>query len=252
MAKLHELLAVDGNLKGQALKTRAELMNTMAKKRHLFEEKLVTFTSNFEGAVAETEAQSSIQTSVYEEVRWLGGHFSKAIDVAYAIDVANTEAKADVILEDDTVLIKGVPATALLQLEKRVKETLEFIKVVPTLDPAKGFEADTTRARGTYKARPVNKVRTQKQEDFVVTVQPTKEHPAQVEKTTKDVKTGTIQELEWSSLIHPVLKAELIDRGEVVLRALTRARSRANEQVIDQATHKIGQVIWNSIFQPLA
>src|SRR5579859_948462 len=100
MAKLHQLLATDASLKGQAQKCRLELQATLEKKRHLFEEKRVTFTPNQENLPAVTEAQSDIQTSVKQEVEWLNAILIKAFDAAYAIDIANTQAKADVVLAD--------------------------------------------------------------------------------------------------------------------------------------------------------
>ena len=48
MTKLHELLAVQGNLSGQATKKRTDLTATFEKKRHLFEETRKTFTPNEE------------------------------------------------------------------------------------------------------------------------------------------------------------------------------------------------------------
>ena len=252
MSKLHELLAVDANLKGQAQKCRTELQSTLEKKRHLFAQKLVTFTPLAEGAPAETREQSDIQTTVKKEVEWLSNIIKKAVDASYAIDVANTTAKADVVLEDGTTLLKDVPATALLQLEKRVKEVSEFIHTIPTLDPAKGFEPDTSREAGIYKAREVLKSSTQKIQEPLTLSPATKEHPAQVQLVTKDVKVGTIQELEWSSLITPALKADLLERSEALFRAITQARSRANDIEVDAKSHKIGKVLLGYVFTPLA
>lgn len=251
-SKLHELLAVDANLKGQATKCRTELQGTLEKKRHLFQEKLVTFTSDAEGGKTETREQSDIQTSVRKEVAWLSGIITKSIDASYAIDIANTLAKADIVTEDGVTVAKDVPATALLQLEKRIKEVLEFTKLIPTLDPAKGFQLDATREAGIYKAREVNKASTQKQEEFVTVSPATKEHPAQVVKVTKDVKIGNILEQEWSALVTPIDKADILERGESLLRAITQARSRANSQEIDVATHKIGGSLLEFIFKRLA
>jgi hypothetical protein len=59
MAKLHELLAVSGNLKGQADTTRKDLKNTFEKKRHLFEEEVVTFVPSEDGVPSVTEKQKS-------------------------------------------------------------------------------------------------------------------------------------------------------------------------------------------------
>jgi hypothetical protein len=251
MAKLHELLAVDSNLKGQAGKCRSDLTNTFEKKRHLFQEKLVRFSPLGEGKEPQTESQSSIQTTVRDEVLWLSNLLAKQVDCSFAIDIANTEAKGDIILDDGKKLATGIPTTALLQLEHRVKEVLEFAKQIPTLDPAKSFTPDEARPKGTYIAREVKKVRTQKIEEHVVVVQPTKEHPAQVVKQSRDVETGTIQELEWSSLVTPADKAKVLERAEQLLRAITQARSRANGQEIDPATHRIGKTLLDHVFQPL-
>jgi hypothetical protein len=136
MAKLHELLAVDSNLKVQADKTRTELRKTFEGKRHLFAEKKIVTTPLAEGGQQTTEIQSEIQTTVTKELEWFGGHMAKAIDVSYQIGVANQAAKADIVLEDGTVLLKDVPATVLLELEKRVKEMMDLIQAIPTLDPA--------------------------------------------------------------------------------------------------------------------
>lgn len=252
MAKLHELLAVDSNLKGQAAVCRNELRGTMTNKRHLFQEKLVTFHPVDEHKSAVTEAQSTIQTTVREEIAWMAGIQAKQIDAAFAIDVANTEAKGNIVLEDGTVIAQNVPTTALMQLEHRVKELLEFAKQIPTLDPAKGFELDPARPAGTYKARAVRKTRTQKVEEHVVVVQPTDKHPAQVVKESKDIVTGTIEELEWSSLITPAAKAKVLERGEDLLRAITKARMRANGQEIEPADHRIGKALLDFVFQPLS
>ena len=251
MAKLHQLLATDSSLKGQAQKCRTEMQVTLEKKRHLFEEKRVTFQSSAEGSAAVTEDQRDIQTTVRKEVSWLNAILAKAIDAAYAIDLANTMAKADVVLESGAILLKDVPATALLQLEKRVKEVQEFLRTIPTLDPAKGFTLDPNKEPGIYVGREVRKNRTSKEIVPLVLYAATDKHPAQVEKINKDIVTGTILEQEWSSLITPALKAELLERSEEMYRAIATARSKANDQEIDTKSNKIGEQLLDYIFQPL-
>ena len=252
MSKLHELLAVNANLNGQAQKCRIDLQGTMEKKRHLFQQKLSTFTPLAEGAPSETREQSDIQTTVHKEVEWLANIMQKALDAAYAIDLGNTQAKADIVLDGGQVLVKDVPATALLQLEKRVKEISEFVTAIPTLDPAKGFALDSNRERGIYKAREITKPSTQKIQEVLVLYPATKEHPAQCNLISKDVKVGTVLEQEWSALITPALKAELIERSEALYRAVTQARSRANDFEVDVKTNKIGKKLLDYVFEPLA
>lgn len=239
--KLHELLAVEGNLETQAAKCRTDLLATFEKKRHLFEEKRSTFTPLAEGAQVVTETQSDLQSTVKKELEWLQGHVVKALDASYQVADANMGAFADVVLEDETStkILTKIPATALLELEKRLTELGQLVGAIPTLDPAKGFTLDEQRPGGVYKAREVTKTRTKKAAKVIVKYEATPAHPAQTELVNEDVPVGTINELEWSGLITPGDKAELINRVEILARAVRRARSRANEAAVD-TSKKIG------------
>lgn len=251
MSKLHELLAVSSNMTLQVSKVLADLTGTFSNKAHLFTKKLVTFQPSTEGATPQIESQSDIQTTVVKEIDWVLGVVSKGIDLGYQIDTANTAAVADVVTEDGETLLKAVPATFLLQLEKRVKAVRDLFEKIPTLDPSKGFSQDPDFGVGVFKAREVNKNRTAKIEDFIVVVPATAEHPAQVAKVNKDVVTGRIQEQEWSSLITPALKSDLLNRADVLLRAIKKALARANETSIDAAGNKIGKNLLAWLVQPL-
>lgn len=248
MSKLHELLAVEGDLRTQAESTRSDLKNTFEKKGHHFTKKVVTFKSSTEGTPDKVESQLNLQTTVHKELAWIGEKISKAMDAGYQIDIANTHASADVTMEDGKILLKSVPAPSLLRLEHRIVEVRDLIHTIPTLDPAKGFEADPSQGVGIYKARDENKTRTNKIEEFVVIVQPTKEHPAQVAKVNKDVPVGDIFQQEWSSLITVSEKGDMLDRVENLLRAVKKARARANELDIDVKLNKIGETVLNFVF----
>lgn len=251
MSKLHELLAVEGNLANQATKTRTELMATFEKKRHLFEEKRVTYTPHAEGSKPTTEEQLDIQSSVGSEIEWISKILAKALDASHHIDIANTLAKADVVDEEQQTILKDVPATSLLQLEKRLQEVHALILSIPTLDPAKGFQPDVDRPAGTFKAREVTKTRTKKTARPMVLYEATKEHPAQVKEIVEDLPVGDILQQEWSSLITPATKSDLLERCDMLTRAVKRARAKANEQEIDVKNNKIGQKLLDYIFQPL-
>lgn len=247
MSHLHELLAVESSLENQATKVRGELLATFDKKRHLFSEKRVVYTPNTEGGQAQVETQSDLQSTVVKELAWIQPFLSKSLDASYQVAEANTSARADVILEDETVLLTAVPATALLELEKRMGEIQALIVGIPTLDPALGFQPDGSREAGVYQARPVTKRRTKKDKRVIVLYPATPEHPAQTQLIDEDTVTGTIQEQEWSGLITPARKADLLARVEMVSRAVRRARSRANEQAVD-TTKRIGSKILSHIF----
>lgn len=253
MSKLHELLAVEGNLENQAEKCRTELIGTtFANKRHHFTEKRVTFRSNTEGAAEITEEQSDIQTSVRAEIEWISAILAKAMDASHHIDLANTEARADVVTEDDEkTILKNVPSTSLLQLETTLQKVRLLAAAIPTLDPAKGFTQDPQRDPGVFKAREVTKARTKKTPRVMEMSPATKEHPAQVQLLQEDLPVGSILEQEWSSLITPVTKSEILERVDILLRAIKKARARANDLDVSVSENKIGKVLLDYIFKPL-
>ncbi len=248
MGKLHEILAVEGQLKGQAETARKDLRSTFEKKRHLFEEKRITVQGLGENSTSTVEAQSDIQTNVPDELTWISGIWSRALDISFSVAEANTKARADVILDDGTIIIKAVPATALLELEKRCGEMQELVSSIPTLDPAKGFVLDPDREGGIYKAREVRKTRTEKVFAPVVMAPATDKHPAQVKELFKDVPTATVIEQEWSGLVTPRIKGEMLERVEELRRAVKTARQRANEQVADESKVNIGETLFNYAF----
>ncbi len=251
MAKLHELLAVQENLTGQATKKRTELMATFEKKRHLFEETRKTFTPFGEQSIATVEEQKDLQSTIAKEIEWISQALAKAADVGYQVDLANAEAKADVVTEDDMVLLKDVPGTALLRLAHRITEWKDMIAVIPTLDPAKGFRPDPDRGNDVYKARDVNKQRTLKTKKLYIKYEATPQHPAQTELLDENVPVGTILEQEWSGLITPSKKAALLDRVEILSRAVAKALAKANEHAIDPKDKKIGADLLAFVFEPL-
>ncbi len=250
MPKLHELLAVEGDLRSQAESCRADLKNTFEKKSHHFSKKLSTYKPIAEGAESKVESQLELQTTVAKELAWIGEKIAKAVDAGHQVDVANTTASADVVLDDGTILLKKVPATSLLRLEHRIVEIRELIHAIGTLDPASGFEPDPTEGSGIFKAKEQHSIRGEKQFSFVVMVPPTDKHPAQVKELMLDKPVGTLIKQEWSSLITVAAKGDMLDRVENLLRAVKKARARANEMELDVKQNRIGSDVWKYVVGP--
>lgn len=248
MSKLHELLAVENDQRSQAESCRTDLKETFAKKVHHFTKKIVTFKSIKEGVEDKTESQLDLQTTVKKELTWIGEKLAKAMDLGHQIDVANLAAKADVVLENGKILLKSVPCTSLLRLEHRVVELRDLVHAIPTLDPAKGFTADPSQPVGVYKAQDKEGTRGEKVFEFVVMVPPTDKHPAQVKELMADRPIGTVLTQEWSSALTVVDKGDMLDRVEEVLRAVKKARARANEMDIDVSLNKIGDTLLKYVF----
>ena len=246
MSKLHEILAVESNLENQANKCRTDLLNTFEKRRVLFEEKKIVFTPSTEGEQETVESQLDIQSNIPKEITWISQHIAKALDASYQVAEANTRARADVELEDGAVVLRNVPATSLLELEKKLAEVHALVAAIPTLDPTKGFVKDESRSN-IYKAREVVKVRTRKGKRVIVLYNATTEHPAQTQLIDEDLPVGKLREQEWSGLITPAAKSEMLDRAEILIRAVRKARSRANDIEVD-STQKIGNTLLKYVF----
>lgn len=249
MPKLYELLAAEQSVKSQAEKVRTELAHTFEKKTHLFTEKVVTFTPFEEGAAAVTESQIDINTDVPKDLRWISEFLIRNIDTGYFVAEANTKARADVILEGAAApLISNVPVTALLALAKRCAELQAFVVTIPTLDPAKSFQPDAGKGAGIYKARDARTVRTKKIQRAMTIAKATDKHQEQAQLITEDVPVGELLTQEWSGLLTVAAKGLMLERIEILTRAVKKARARANEQELPKAAAPIGDALVNYVF----
>lgn len=246
--KLHELLAVRTSLEQQASTTVNGLAGTFEKKQHLFTGRVKIFTPFGENAVARTEDQLDIQTTVARELQWLKGHVVPRIDNILHIAEGNTKATGDILLDNGTIIATAVPASALLDYERLVDTMRIFALHIPTLDPAKGFAPAPDLGEGIYAARPVEKVRREKQKKLYTLAPATDKHAAQTQLLDEDVPTGSITESEWSSMITPAHKAAILARIEDLARAIKRARMRANATSVDTSRHA-GDAMFRHMFE---
>lgn len=254
MPKMHELIAVVEDLKSQATTVRTELMSTFGKKSHLFGKKIVTTTFLAEGVAAATDIQSDIQTTLSKEILSVSRHMAKSMDAGLQIDMGNLQAKADLIISEDgidKILMKNVPATYLLQLEKQVAHMRELAVTIPTLDPALGFEPDSDAGKGIWKAREVVKEKTKKVKKILTAAPATDKHPAQVQVYDADEVVGQIREQQWSALTTPAVKSEILANIDILQRAVKQARSRANSTEINVDQMKLGAELLKFVFKPL-
>lgn len=248
MAKVHELLAVNGSLKMQADKVRSELMHTFEKKTHLFTEKIVSYKPAGEGDIV-VESQLDLQSTVPRELVWISEFLAKSLDVSYQLAEANTRARADVVLDEgEPAMLSQIPATSLLELEKRCKELLDFVTKIPTLDPASGFAPDPSKGAGIFRARDDKRGRTKKVSKPMTLAKATDKHAEQVQLVTEDVIIGELTTMEWSGLLTTADKGDMLSRVEKLTRAVRKARSRANETNLDTTGMTIGTTLINYVF----
>ena len=146
-------------------------------------------------------------------------------DITAAIDMTNTVATADIVM-DGTTILTGVPVPHLLFLEKQLADLHTMLSKTPTLDPA--FRWNKNKDTGLYESEPALTVRTKKIKDHVVAVPPTDKHPAQVYFNEKDEPVGTWSTVRLSGAISDVDKRKLLARVVQLQAAVKQAREKAN------------------------
>jgi len=245
MAKLHELLAVEGDLEGtyKGILQETETQFTKHPDRYWGQnQRTELFDAN---APTEADDHKEMDDTVNDKLEYSTGHIVRYLDAVLQKEATNQTAKADLIV-DGEVLAKDVPATFLLGLETRLKHIRKIYESIPTLQPGIKWEMDETQGKNVYKmAFPEEKFRTKKIIKNHVKTEATKEHPSQVETYTEDEKVARVITDKWCGMITPAEKSELLGRFDVLLRAVKKARQTANgAEVIDT---KIGGSLFKYI-----
>lgn len=186
---------------------------------------------------------TKVQLSVEDVLKNLATAAERFYDVTLTKEAANTQASADVVVDDNPVL-RDVPVTYLLFLEKQLVNLATFVAKLPVLDPAQNWTRDETS--GVFKANPVQTVRSKKVPKNWVKYEATQQHPAQVETFHEDIMVGTWTKVDTSGAIPATRKQELLDRVDKLSQAVKFARERANST--DVTDHKAAEAVFGYLF----
>lgn len=242
MTRLHEILAVCGDLITTAKKVNDEGVATFSKKPELFLGSVTEVVHRSEeDRGLDTTEQKAIVTTVFEKLKYLMRANVRALDAVFQKEIGNTKAHADIVI-DDAVIAKDVPATVLLGLEAKLAELRAVYAAIPTLAPGPTWVLDAAERVGVYKSKyPDTRFRTKKTMRAFELSPATQYHPAQVQAITEDTPIAQITVQTWSGMISSAQKSDLLERIDRLVRAVKRARQRANMQEIEQ--RKIGEAL---------
>ncbi len=254
MPHLHEVLAVEKDLEQVASKVVSEAVVTFTKKTDHFTGHVRTLEMFAEDRKREEEGQREVKeltTTVPEKLSYVTEHLIRYYDALSQKESTNQEAKANVELPDGTELLKDVPATLLLGLENKLGRLREMYDSIPTLQPGVEWEADLqAKYKGVYKAKtPEVGLRTEKDFNYRVLYEATKEHPAQIEKWTMDKAVGQYKRDRTSGMLTPAQKSDLLGRLDTLIAAVKQARMRANMTEVKKLD--VGQVIFDFLHKGL-
>lgn len=245
MAKLHEVLAVESGLQTTAKAISAETIRTFGKKEEHFtaQTKTLEFFAEEDAKLNMAESRAMV-TTVQQKLSYMQTSHIKALDAYLQKESTNQRANADIEI-DGLALATDIPATVLLGLETKLAELRKVYEEIPTLAPGVTWEFDLEQsgARDVYRsANPGITFRTKRVTKPIVMAPATKEHPAQVQAITEDVPVAKITTQDWSGMMSSADKSELLGRLDKLLRAVKRARQRANSTEVEKRS--IGKAIF--------
>lgn len=151
---------------------------------------------------------------------------TRALDAAATTDWANTQARADVVV-DTRILVEAVPVTYLMYLDKVLDNVRTLVDRLPVLDAADDWTPDDSE-RGVYRTQPVGTIRNRKVPKALVLAPATDKHPAQVQAYTEDVPEGTWTTVKLSGAVPAAWRRATLERIDVLRRAVKKAQWEAN------------------------
>ena len=248
MTQLHEILAVEGDLRGTKDKIKEETIHTFKDKQAHFYGRLKTlkmFDDTRQDEEAGSEERKELVTTVHDKLKYMSKAFAKFWDVKLKKETGNQQATSDVIINGE-VFAKDLPVTFLLGMEEELKQLRKVYDTIPTLQPGIDWESDTQKGEHIYKTKcPIIRHKTEQIIAYKIIVPATKEHPAQVREWSEQKPVGNYTENTWSGMLTPVGKSRMLSNLDIMLRAIKKARQRANNQKLTD--DKIGATVFNFI-----
>lgn len=237
--KLNQILAMEKGVRARTGERFAELYK-QAQKPALFNGFNKTYSPKTEGGETFPPEKQRVQIKAEELIREsIKAHIELA-DMTATRDWANTEAKADIVL-DDEVLVKDAPAPFILWLEKQVDNVLTVLRTLPTLDEAETWAYDENAV--LWKSDEISTHKTSKTQKGIVLYDATEKHPAQTQLIVQDEVVGYWKTIKVSGALPTPRKAALIARAEKLLKAVQSAREVAN--MADAPRRDVGSDLFN-------
>jgi hypothetical protein len=242
MARLNQIIAIEKGTKTSSFQELTESHQLLQKPTLLSGISRTYRPRDEEGEQLPPES-TKVQARADEVIQRTSATLTKLFDITATKDWANCTAKGDVIV-DGTVLLKDVPATYLLFLEKQLVDLHTFVKKLPVLDNAESWEFDASA--DAFATEPVQTIKTKKVPRNHVKAEASEHHPAQVEVYYEDVIVGTWRTVKFSGALPARRVNDLLARVEKLQEAVKFAREEANNLEVDD--QKIGGKFFQYLF----
>jgi hypothetical protein len=177
-----------------------------------------------------------LQHNVEDVLAELIPAMARAIDVQTMIDATNGQTLADLVIDRGAVenlVIRNIPVTTLIWLEKKLAELKVIVAAAPELNPTKTWIFD--EHEGVYVTPARLSIKTRKVPKALVMYPATDRHPAQVQAYNEDETIGHWSTTDMSGAMPSTRKRVLLDRIAVITEGVKTARetANANAQVVE-------------------
>lgn len=226
MTKLNQIIAVEKGVKSKSYGELTEL-NKLVQKPQLFNGFSKVYEKKDEGSEDFPPEKVRVQYTVEDVLKSMERSMTELVQITARKDYTNCEAKADVVV-DGAVLVPKAPVSFLLFLEKVVTDFRTFANNLPVLDEADNWKFDTEAQ--LHKADVLKTHRTKKVQKPIVLYDATDKHPAQTQLITEDIVVGYWNTTKLSGAARKIEKALLVEKLDVLLKAIKEAREAANVQ----------------------
>lgn len=244
MTKLSQIIAVEKGVKSDATRRVTDLHRDVQKQPLLSGISRSYRPRDEEGDHLPPES-TRVQVKADDVLAEAAQVLTRLFDVTLTKDTANCTAAADVAV-NGKVLLKKVPVTYLLFLEKQLTDVHTFVAKLPLLDPAEDWEDAIDPVTGCWKTRPVQTVRSKKVPRNHQVAAATPQHPEQVQVYTEDVPVGDWTTVKFSGALPATRVRQLLDRVEELQRAVKYAREEANGTEVSD--RHAGEIIFGYLF----
>jgi hypothetical protein len=242
MAKLSQIIAVEKGIKSGSLRELTDAHHALQKPALLAGIARTYQPKDEEGEQLPPES-TRVQVKTEDVLRTTAGVLTRLFDVTATKDWANTTARADVVVDGEP-LLRDVPVSYLLFLEKQLTDLHTFVRKLPVLDAAEDWRFEESADQ--WRTEPVRTIRTKKVPRNHVKAEATEKHPAQVEVYYEDIAVGYWTTVKFSGALPAKRVNELVDRLEKLQHAVKFAREEANTmEITDQHT---GEVVFGYLF----
>ncbi len=247
MGKLHEILAVEGDLEGQFKRILAEALSVFKKGEHFqgFTRTLSMFDEERKHEEEASFEHKDLTTTVRDKLNYVSDTITNYLDVVAQKERTNQEATGSVVI-DNKVLLSDIPATMLLGLESKLRTIREVYEAIPTLPPGIKWVKDEVSGEDVWTTQePETAMKTEKILKPFVLYEATDKHPAQVKELQDTENVGIYRRTLRSGMLSPREKHELLARIDKLIRSVKVARQQANTQEVVKI--EVGKAIMNYI-----